>query len=114
MLCPPYFLINDGKGNFTKDFSRLPQELQQAQSPNRTNLYSGVALVDVNNDGFPDLILGSAYADVSKMYFNDGKGSFAIPARSFFLVGALTRSLREIRKCYPSPRRICVTPGNRT
>jgi len=71
----PYFLINDGKGNFTKDFSRLPPELQTAR--NNTNVYGGAALVDVNNDGFPDLVLGSAYAAISKIYLNDGQGSFA-------------------------------------
>jgi uncharacterized protein (TIGR03437 family) len=71
----PYFLINDGKGNFTKDFSRLPPELQTAR--NNSNVYGGAALVDVNNDGFPDLILGSAFSAVSKIYLNDGQGRFA-------------------------------------
>ncbi len=70
----PYLLINDGKGDFVKNTSRLPQELQEG-----TNTYQGVALVDVNNDGFADLVLGaeSALHAVNKVYLNDGTGSFA-------------------------------------
>jgi hypothetical protein len=74
----PYFLINDGNGNFVQDYSRLPQELQG--SATFTNQYTSSALVDVNNDGFPDLILGaenSAYTSTNRIYLNDGHGSFA-------------------------------------
>jgi uncharacterized protein (TIGR03437 family) len=73
----PYLLINDGKGNFTKDYSRLPAELQAPRG--RTNVYVSAALVDVNHDGFPDLILGTANSNniTSKLYLNNGKGSFA-------------------------------------
>src|ERR1035437_1769051 len=50
----PYFLINDGKGNFVKDYSRLPKERQLPRA-GLTNQYTSAALVDVNGDGFPDL-----------------------------------------------------------
>ncbi len=72
---PTYFLINDGAGNFVKDYSRLPAELQGSAPA----IYSAVALVDVNNDGFPDLVLGAETAlhMRSKIYLNDGAGSFA-------------------------------------
>ena len=40
--------------------------------------YTGVGLVDVNGDGFPDLILGGGDSShFNKIYLNDGHGSFA-------------------------------------
>src|ERR1035437_6491237 len=74
----PYFLINDGKGNFVKDYSRLPKELQLPRA-GLTNQYTSAALVDVNGDGFPDLILGaeSSAGTSSRIYLNDRHGSFA-------------------------------------
>lgn len=69
---PGYLLINDGHGNFTINTSRLPAELL---SP---TFYTGVGLVDVNGDGFPDLILGGGdSSNLNKIYLNDGHGSVA-------------------------------------
>jgi hypothetical protein len=73
----PYFHMNDGKGNFVKNYSRLPVELQGGRTPRNT--YTSAALIDVNHDGFPDLALGAeSSADTSnRIYLNDGHGSFA-------------------------------------
>jgi hypothetical protein len=66
--------INDGKGNFTKATDALPPMLTSK---------SCVRVSDVNNDGAPDLFVGSRvvpgrYPETPESYLliNDGKGKF--------------------------------------
>lgn len=57
----PYFLINDGKGNFTQNFnllSGLPGKFPSSQINSLGINYTGSHLSDVNKDGKIDLILG--------------------------------------------------------
>lgn len=66
--------INDGKGNFSKQGSALP-EMKTSKSC--------VRVIDINEDGFPDLFVGSRvipgrYPETPESYLlvNDGKGNF--------------------------------------
>ncbi|MEM7184548.1 MAG: VCBS repeat-containing protein [Spirochaetota bacterium] len=64
-----YVLVNDGSGNFTEYSNRVT---------GTSNLFTSVALVDVNRDDFPDLVLGGSEDIVpSVLILNDGSGSFA-------------------------------------
>ena len=60
---PAYFLVNDGKGNFTqKSFGYTNSTMSD--------------LVDTDNDGDPDLVLTSYNGSHSVIMKNDGKGNF--------------------------------------
>jgi len=59
-------LINNGKGGFTA--SNL------GAAPDRT--YSA-ALVDLDRDGDPDIVVSNDYPDRKLLYKNDGKGNFS-------------------------------------
>jgi len=77
----PQILLNDGRGRFTLAENRLPPLVDLSQ-----NGYTVCAFCDVNNDGFPDLILGDAGDDIdlsheyttrtSEVLLNDGRGEF--------------------------------------
>ena len=80
---PPHFLINDGDANFTVDHeeSRMPADI--VLGPNRSWLFGSPILSDVNNDEYPDLILGQfrsffSFQDdlTSFVLLNDGNGRF--------------------------------------
>jgi hypothetical protein len=87
----PQILLNDGSGKFTIGEDRLHVSLDLAQ-----NAYTACKFVDVNRDGFLDLVLGDA-GDVSNgeystlhsvVLLNDGEGSFdsspvALPEKPF-------------------------------
>jgi hypothetical protein len=83
----PYFALNDGKGNFTKDRSRLPASVIQANTDSLGTHsiygYTSSLILDVNGDGFPDLILGAANPSdpfvptTNKVFLNDGTGHFS-------------------------------------
>jgi len=64
------FYMNDGKGNFTAVYDRIPSDIVKR---GRT----AACLVDINNDGYPDLVLGG-YGDSSpnEVLINNGKGYF--------------------------------------
>lgn len=91
----PQILINDGNGVFTVAEGRLHESLDLTQ-----NGYTAGEFVDVNNDGFPDLVLGDAGDDIdnehstpdSVVLLNDGLGSFtsspiALPTKPFSATG---------------------------
>ena len=70
----PYFLINDGRANFTADTTRLPTAIARMQG----EVYTASLLADFNGDGKPDLFLGAIGLDAAKpgVWWNDGTGRF--------------------------------------
>jgi hypothetical protein len=81
-MIDPQILINDGSGEFMVAANRLHESLDLTQ-----NGYTPSEFVDVNNDGFPDLVLADAGDDIgnehstpdSVVLLNDGLGSFTSP-----------------------------------
>jgi len=65
--------MNDGFANFRTENSRLPQELR------RNTVYQPqfVELLDVDDDGFIDIISGQTCGKYSKIFWNDGQGFFS-------------------------------------
>jgi predicted extracellular nuclease len=47
----PYILLNDGLGRFTRNWNRLPAEIAG-------NIYNTGELIDVDQDGFVDILIG--------------------------------------------------------
>jgi hypothetical protein len=76
----PYlqFLINDGSGKFHDDTqARLPQPLaKQAGAANAW--YLSATPVDLNGDGFPDIVADGSGGGPSKIFLNDGTGKFSL------------------------------------
>jgi uncharacterized lipoprotein YajG len=76
----PTIYINDGKGNFSEQQNRLPADY--IKSPMVGNSHWAALLIDINGDGYPDLVLGSG-DDIGGgnlvgniVLMNDGKGYF--------------------------------------
>lgn len=68
----PRFCLNDGRGFFREDTTRIPSDI--------TNLFTSFtscALVDVNGDGRPDLVLGANTDATNEVLINDGTGRFS-------------------------------------
>ena len=81
----PYFLVNDGTGHFTKSSlpDRFPPDSLHLFEPTADNpSYRTARLVDVDGDGHPDILLGTAAVyprskkyrrfNNSRILFNDG------------------------------------------
>jgi len=69
----PYVLLNDGEGYFSKDTAALPEDVSNLER----NWNTAALLVDINNDTYPDLILGQGDAGkFSHVYLNDKNGGF--------------------------------------
>jgi VCBS repeat protein len=68
---PPQVLLNDGTGHFRISTSALPADLVDGRH------YDASALIDVNGDRAPDLILGGSTGAPSRVLLNDGNGRFA-------------------------------------
>jgi FG-GAP-like repeat len=80
---PPEILLNDGTGHFHILADALPADL----TVNALH-YDGSALVDVNGDGRPDLVLAGSPQTPDKVFLNDGSGHFhelagALPPKPF-------------------------------
>ncbi len=67
-------LLNDGKGFFT--------DITDTHLPKDDNRCFGVAFLDIDNDGDPDIMIGNTNGDQFggntpySVYLNDGKGKF--------------------------------------
>ncbi len=68
----PRLYVNDGRGFFTENSSRLPADLQ---TPGREPFIAS-HFVDVNRDGWPDLVLGPLDRGQNELLMNDGTGRF--------------------------------------
>jgi VCBS repeat protein len=84
----PYILIGKGDGTFTQKTSGLPP-LAQSQKEK----FNSCLLVDVDQDGYPDLVLGTTGANAGTndniVLFNDGTGDFTRRPRSVLPAGPL-------------------------
>ncbi len=65
--------LNDGRGFFTENLSRLPALFTD---PNH-EAYQASHFVDVNRDGWPDLVLGPTRNGPNEVLMNDRTGRFA-------------------------------------
>lgn len=77
----PFFLMNDGSGDFSLDRSALPKSVAKQNHDNSNVRYQVVHLEDVNNDGWMDLILGKqeepgGKGRISKVFLSD-EGEFS-------------------------------------
>jgi hypothetical protein len=71
----PRILLNAGQGRMTKEGVALPPSVRLAAGG-----YSASVFTDVDGDGSPDLVLGSAGSGgtPSRVLLNDGHGRFAV------------------------------------
>jgi len=75
----PYFLIGNGDGTFTRTQTGLPTQIA-----NSTESFLSCALVQVDGDGFVDLVLGTWSVGgftASVVLYGDGRGDFTGRAR---------------------------------
>ncbi len=83
---PPQIWLNDGHGAFTVALGLLPP----AQTDLFQNWYTASQFADLNNDGYPELILGQGDPNrYSHVLLNDGTGHFTkvptpLPPTIFF------------------------------
>lgn len=68
---PVQVLLNDGRGRFTADPSRIPQT---------THDHEEAALADLDGDGDLDLAIVSEDDRTAELWLNDGRGRFAVAA----------------------------------
>lgn len=75
----PYFLINDGAGNFTLSRTGLPA-IAGAPLFQGSETWNTEAFLDVDKDGDLDLFLGTsgATATPNRLFLNDGHGNFTV------------------------------------
>ena len=80
-----YFLIGKGDGTFAQATNLIPADLT---SPNGSTFLTSL-LVDVDGDGFPDLVLGSFGDGLGRnvILLNDGTGDFTKRPRVLLPVG---------------------------
>ena len=68
----PFFFVNDGAGHFSKDAARMPSDVLYK------NFYTG-ELLDIDRDGYLDVLLGGHEfeAAYNTVYWGDGSGAFS-------------------------------------
>ena len=69
---PPQIWMNNGSGVFSVEGGHIPEKFSNIF----INKYLSSKFVDVNNDGFVDLILGGDSISQSVVLLNDGTGQF--------------------------------------
>ncbi len=74
----PRFYINNGSGFFTEATDRIPADIAN-RAPG--SVFTSCLLLDVNRDGFPDLILGGADAPKNEILINDRTGHYVRDSR---------------------------------
>lgn len=77
----PFFLINDGSGDFSLDRSILPKSVARQNHDRSDVRYQVAHLEDLNGDGWDDLVLGKQEepgekSRISKVFFSD-HGAFS-------------------------------------
>jgi hypothetical protein len=76
----PYFLMGKGDGTFSQKTTGLPPSLQLILRANRRESFLSCKLVDIDQDGYPDLVLGTwsrnPFVD-NVVLFNDTTGDFS-------------------------------------
>jgi len=78
----PYFLMGEGDGTFTQKTTGLPPSLQLILRARMRESFLSCKLVDVDRDGYPDLVLGADGAEFRNtvdnvVLFNDSTGDFS-------------------------------------
>ncbi|UGQ47482.1 FG-GAP-like repeat-containing protein [Massilia endophytica] len=74
----PYLqlLVNDGNGHFHDETA---QRLPQSTTPTgATEWYLSATAVDVNGDGFQDIVVDGTAGATSRIYMNNGAGQFSM------------------------------------
>jgi hypothetical protein len=77
----PYLqlLVNDGNGQFHDETAlRLPQSKTANAPGTETTFYLSATPIDLNGDGFQDILADGAYGGVSTAYINNGSGGFTV------------------------------------
>lgn len=64
---PNILLINDGKGTFTNESTRIPQVAHDSED---------IGIADFDRDGDPDIIVVSEDDKTNELYLNNGNGTF--------------------------------------
>ncbi|GAA4271530.1 hypothetical protein GCM10022258_08240 [Aquimarina gracilis] len=64
---PNILLINDGKGKFTNESTRIPQIAHDSED---------IGIADFDLDGDPDIIVVSEDDKTNELYLNNGEGTF--------------------------------------
>jgi hypothetical protein len=81
-------LINQGDGTFKKKNRNLPRSLTDRKQHRPVTL----ELLDVDEDGFLDILLGRGCGNYSKIFWNDGTGAFNDKASTFIPLDYATRN----------------------
>lgn len=78
-LTTPVFLLGDGTGQFQRNTAWLPTD--DPSWPEFTTFeraFDTARLIDVDNSGYDDLVLGSRGDGATLLFINDGTGDFSV------------------------------------
>jgi hypothetical protein len=81
-------LINQGDGTFKKKNRNLPRSLTDRKQHRPVTL----ELLDVDEDGFLDILLGRGCGNYSKIFWNDGSGNFSDQSHTVIPLDYATRN----------------------
>jgi hypothetical protein len=81
-------LINQGDGTFKKDNRSLPRSLMNKKLAQPGQL----ELLDVDEDGFVDILSGQGCGNYSKIFWNDGSGNFSDQSHTVIPLDYATRN----------------------